>query len=65
MLGFKSSALARDAFGYSLCTRHYFVEVFGHDGLQATDLGGVFVSFIHFTASVCLDSPLFGNVLMA
>ena len=40
VLGFKSSALARDAFGYGLSTRLNFVEVFGHGVLPATDLGG-------------------------
>lgn len=40
VLGFKSSALARDAFGYGLNTRLNFVEVFGHGVLPATDLGG-------------------------
>lgn len=40
VLGFKSSALARDAFGYGLSTRLNFVEVFGHGVLPATDLDG-------------------------
>lgn len=39
VLGFKCGAFARDAFGYCLSTRHYFVENLGHGVLQATDLG--------------------------